>query len=183
MVTHRRTPSRPTLVLPGWFFVVSGVVTTAALVWLAVIAVGELRSGDDTSAAPASTSTPTPSATTASPTPSRTTPSPTPSRTSPSPSPSPSPTVNRSSIAVDVLNGTRTPGLAQRSSGSVQRTGWTVGSVGNWRGAVAASTVYYPAGRETEAKQLAKDIGVEVTAPAVSGMRTDRLTVVLLSVR
>ncbi len=180
-MTHRRTPSRPTLVLPGWFFVVSGVVTLAALVWLALIAVDDLRSDDDTSATPASTSapSPSPSATTASPTPTRTTARPTPSRTTPSPTPD----VDRSSIAVDVLNGTRTPGLARQSSGSVQRTGWTVGAVGNWRGAVAATTVYYPAGREAEAKQLAKDIGVQTTAPAVAGMRTDRLTVVLLSVR
>ncbi|MEH3032573.1 MAG: LytR C-terminal domain-containing protein [Aeromicrobium erythreum] len=178
-MTHRRTPSRSILVLPGWFFVLSAVLCVAAAAWLAVVALdGGSDDPDPVARATPSATTPSPTATT--PSPSATTPSPSPS---PSPTPSPTPTVDRSSIGVSVLNGTRTPGLARRSVAAVQRAGWTVAGVGNWRGAVATSTVFYPAGREAEARQLARDLDVDAVAPAVAGMRSDRLTVVLLAVR
>jgi hypothetical protein len=88
--------------------------------------------------------------------------------------------VSRKHIDVTILNATRTKGLARQVSARVAEAGWTVRSVGNWRSAAAESTVHFPHGHKAEARLLAKDLGIDAVRPLVTGMRTDRLTVVLL---
>ena len=53
--------------------------------------------------------------------------------------------------------------------------------MGNWRGNVPETTVYYPDGKSAQATRLARDLGADRIRPRVSGMRTDRLTVILNS--
>ena len=84
-------------------------------------------------------------------------------------------------MAVSVLNATRTPGLAAQVSGQVSAAGWTVAATGNWAGGATQTAVHYPPGREAEAQLLADDLGIAAVAPAVQGMNTERLTVLLLS--
>jgi hypothetical protein len=88
--------------------------------------------------------------------------------------------VSRADIDVTILNSTRIKGLARQVSARVSKAGWTVRSVGNWRSASAESAVYFPQGHKPEARLLAKDLGIDAVQPVVTGMRTDRLTVVLL---
>ena len=133
------------------------------------------------------TTSPSPSATT---TPSRTgTPSPTTTKTtSPSPipsktataSPTPSPTL-APKVPVVVLNGTTTAGLAAAYAVQVRRAGWTVASTGNWRRtSVSTTTVFYPAGKDASARRLADNLsGSQIVRPALTGMSTSNLTVVV----
>jgi hypothetical protein len=131
----------------------------------------------------ATAGTSSPTATTAA-TPSRTPAPSTPATTAPattrSPSPQPSPTTGPR-ITVDVLNGSTVTGLAQRTAAQVRAEGWTVGLVGNWRRApVATTTVYYAEGDEGSARRLARELsGEQRVAPALSGMSTSRLTLVV----
>ena len=134
-----------------------------------------LAPDDDTPTPSVATSTPTP---TPSPTPS---PTPTPSASpTPSPKPKPKPTVSRKDIDVTVLNATRTVGLARQVSARVKAAGWTVASVGNWRTGAAQTAVHFPRGRKAEARLLAKDLGIDAVLPSTNGMRSDRLTAILL---
>lgn len=172
MSDHRRTPGRKAYVLPGWFLAL----TAAACV------LGLLGLGWVVMLAPEDDSTPNPSAATSTPTPTPSaTPSPTPTSTpSESPSPKPEPKVSRQDIDVSVLNATRTVGLARQVSARVRAAGWTVASVGNWRTGVAQTAVHFPRGHKAEARLLAKDLGVDAVLPSTNGMRSDRLTVILL---
>ena len=174
MVDHRRTPGRKAYVLPGWFLAL-----TAAACVLGVIGLGWVLffGSDDADPDPAAaTASPSATATTASPSP---TPTPTPSK-SPTPSPEPEPTVSRDDIAVSVLNATRTVGLAQQVAARVEKAGWTVGSVANWTTGAAQTAVHFPRGKRAEGRLLAKDLGIDAVLPATNGMRSDRLTVILL---
>jgi cytoskeletal protein RodZ len=171
---HRRTPGRKAYVLPGWFLtltVAACVVGLLGLGWVVMLAPDD-EDPPDTSAA---TSTPTP---TPSPTPSPT-PTPTTSPT-PKPKPKPKPEVTRKDIDVTVLNATRTTGLARQVSARVRAAGWTVASVGNWRTGASQTAVHFPRGRKAEARLLAKDLGIDAVLPSTNGMRSDRLTVILL---
>jgi hypothetical protein len=80
-----------------------------------------------------------------------------------------------------VLNETTERGLAARVAQRLGGLGWTVTGVGNWRGEIATSTVYYPPGMQDAALSLAYDLGLTRLRPQVAGMLTDRLTVVLTS--
>ena len=40
--------------------------------------------------------------------------------------------------------------------------------------------MHFPRGHKPEARLLAKDLGIDAVRPVVTGMRTDRLTVILL---
>ena len=104
---------------------------------------------------------------------------------SPTHSPKPSHTAKQTSPAVArdypvvVLNQTSVTGLAAATAADLRRLGWTVTGVGNWRGDIAQTTVYYPPGRYAQAQQLAHDVGTDRIRPRVSPMRADRLTVIL----
>jgi cytoskeletal protein RodZ len=180
---HRRTVTRRAFVLPAWALVSSAVLVLAGAAWLAVL----LLTGPGDDGSPAAAPTPSAAATTATPSPSESaTAEPTEAATpepseSPEPTPSATPDVDRSAVAVSVLNASRTPGLARSVSQQVTADGWTVGAVGNWRGYSAANTVHYPAGREAQARQLADDLGIQAVQPIVNGMSGQRLTIVLVS--
>ena len=174
MSDHRRTPGRKAYVLPGWFLTLTVAACVAGLLGLGWVVL--FVPDDDSTPTPSvATSTPTP---TPSPTPS---PTPTPSASpTPSPKPKPKPTVSRKDIDVTVLNATRTVGLARQVAARVRAAGWTVASVGNWRTGAAQTAVHFPRGRKAEARLLAKDLGIDAVLPSTSGMRSDRLTVILL---
>jgi hypothetical protein len=63
----------------------------------------------------------------------------------------------------------------------VQEAGWTVGQVGNWRRTtVTAETIFYASGDEGSARRLARELqGDQRVAPALTGMSTTRLTLVV----
>jgi 4-amino-4-deoxy-L-arabinose transferase-like glycosyltransferase len=81
--------------------------------------------------------------------------------------------------AVEVYNNTPRKGLADEVSGRARQAGWTVAGRDNWHGKIVTSTVYFPAGMQAEAAQLAKDIGVGRIKDALDNMKKDRLTVIL----
>lgn len=107
----------------------------------------------------------------------KTTPTPTPTATvKPKPLP---PKVVPAETYVEVYNNSGISGLAGQVAGKAQGAGWNVVGSDNWYGTIEASTVYYPADLEPAAKQLARDLGIGRTKPAIAPMRLDRLTVIL----
>ncbi len=171
---HRKTPAGKALTLPGWVIVCSALVCLAAAVYLGTLLLG----GDGEPAAadgPKTTITSTAPTTTA-----PTTPAPTKSTPSakPTKAPTKAPGVDRN-IPVAVLNNTTTKGLARNVAAKVAAAGWQVSGTGNWRGLIPETTVYYPAGFEAQAGQLAKDLDFGRIRPAVSPMHSDRLTLIL----
>jgi pyruvate/2-oxoglutarate dehydrogenase complex dihydrolipoamide acyltransferase (E2) component len=83
--------------------------------------------------------------------------------------------------AVEVYNNTARKGLAEDVAIRARQVGWTVAGADNWHGKIVTSTVYFPAGMQAEAAQLAKDIGVDRIKDALDTMKKDRLTVILTS--
>jgi pyruvate/2-oxoglutarate dehydrogenase complex dihydrolipoamide acyltransferase (E2) component len=81
--------------------------------------------------------------------------------------------------AVEVYNNTPRKGLAEDVSIRARQAGWTVAGRDNWHGKIVTSTVYFPAGMQAEAAQLARDIGVGRIKDALDNMKKDRLTVIL----
>ena len=104
--------------------------------------------------------------------------SPTPGAT-PEKKPPAKPKVNRAKVRVEVYNNSGVTGLAGRVATRVGTIGWQVVGSDNWYGTVDATTVYYPKRLKAAAKQLALDLGIRRTAPAVDPMRLDRLTLIL----
>jgi hypothetical protein len=78
-----------------------------------------------------------------------------------------------------VLNQSGVSGEAARVAAELENLGYSVTGVGNWRGNVPATTVYYPPGEEAAAAQVAADLGVSRTRERVDPMRTDALTVII----
>ena len=93
--------------------------------------------------------------------------------------PKPKPQVDRSKVVVQVFNNSQVTGLAGRVSGRAAHLGWQVVGSDNWFGTIPTSTVYYPPRLAKAGHQLALDLGIHRTMPAVSPMRFDRLTVIL----
>ena len=89
------------------------------------------------------------------------------------------PAVDRGKVPVEVYNNSGVTGLAGQVGTRVSRIGWQVVGTDNWYGTVDATTVYYPPRLKAAAKQLALDLGVKRTSPAVDPMRLDRLTLIL----
>lgn len=83
--------------------------------------------------------------------------------------------------ALDVLNDSRITGLAHRASAQLQASGWTVVTVGNFKGSpdVPATTIFYPDGDEAAAHKLADAFGVARVLKAPSDLSNTNLTVVL----
>ena len=83
-------------------------------------------------------------------------------------------------VEVVVLNQSTRAGLAGTVAGELRRKGWTVPAVGNFRGVVPSTTVYYPPGDEAPAQAVAEDLA---TAPRIrprfGNLSTTRLTVVV----
>lgn len=109
-----------------------------------------------------------------------TSPQPSPSPTfTPTTKPEPKPQVQRGKVPVEVYNNSGVTGLAGEVGAKAGGMGWQVVGSDNWYGTIPASTVYYPAKLKAAARQLALDLGIKRTAPAVDPMRFDRLTVIL----
>ncbi|MEV6413473.1 LytR C-terminal domain-containing protein [Kribbella sp. NPDC051718] len=81
--------------------------------------------------------------------------------------------------AVEIYNNTPRKGLAEDVSVRARQAGWIVTGKDNWHGKIIASTVYFPAGMQAEANQLARDLGIGRTKDALDNMKKDRLTVIL----
>jgi hypothetical protein len=176
VVEHRKTPSRNVYVPPTWLVILTAAACIVAAAGIGWLIVDGSNGGGGSDKPPAAAPTHTATTPTTTPTP---TPTPTPTETTSSPKPKPKPTVDRTGIAVSVLNNTGASGAAGAFSAKVKTAGWTVGGVGNWRGSVPGNTVYYPPGHEAEATQLGKDVGISRIRPSVAPMRTDRLTIIL----
>jgi cytoskeletal protein RodZ len=83
-------------------------------------------------------------------------------------------------IAVVVLNQTTQGGLANVVADRLRARGWTVAGVGNFRGAVPATTVYYPEGAQAQAEAAASSLPTPArTRPRFGNLSTTRLTVVV----
>jgi hypothetical protein len=89
------------------------------------------------------------------------------------------PTLDRSQVLVDVFNNSQVTGLAAKVASQASKLGWQVVGSDNWYGTIPASTVYYPRQLLRAGHQLALDLGIRRTMPAVAPMRQDRLTVIL----
>ncbi|WP_246210569.1 LytR C-terminal domain-containing protein [Nocardioides piscis] len=112
------------------------------------------------------------------------TPSPTPTTAAaplaPTRTAKPKPVVKRGEVYVEVFNNTGIKGLAASTAAKATQVGWQVVGEDNWVGVIPTSTVYYPERLKAAGKQLALDLGIDRTAPAVPpAMDMDRLTVIL----
>jgi hypothetical protein len=107
-------------------------------------------------------------------------PEPTPTETE-TESPKPKPRVKRGEVYVEVYNNSGIKGLAAATAARATGVGWSVVGEDNWQGLIPTSTVYFPPRLKAAGKQLALDLGIKRTAPAVGVMKRDRLTVILTS--
>lgn len=156
---------------------VLSIVASSALAALAVIAlVGVLilgfgANGDDEAVAP---TLPRPAAGI----PAQPTATATPSRTAlPGPISTPGAVAK---VPVVVLNQTTTTGLAAVFRAQLRAGGWKVPAIGDFRGNVPATTVYYPPGLKAAAKALmAQFFQVGRIRPAFAGISATQLTVIL----
>lgn len=83
-------------------------------------------------------------------------------------------------VAVVVLNQTRQGGLADVVADRLRSRGWTVAGVGNFRGTVPATTVYYPDGAEAQADAAASSLPTPARVrPRFGNLSTTRLTIVV----
>jgi hypothetical protein len=96
----------------------------------------------------------------------------------PHPKPQP-PAVQRGKVYVEVYNNSGITGLAGSVGEKATGMGWQVVGTDNWYGTIPATTVYYPPKLQAAGKQLALDLGIKRSAPAVDPMRRDRLTLIL----
>ena len=103
-------------------------------------------------------------------------PSPTPTVTE---KPKPKPQVKRGEVYVEVYNNSGIKGLAATTATRATDVGWAVVGEDNWYGVIPTSTVYFPPRLKAAGKQLALDLGIKRTAPAVGVMKRDRLTIIL----
>ncbi|MDR7251864.1 hypothetical protein J2X46_000836 [Nocardioides sp. BE266] len=101
---------------------------------------------------------------------------PTPSST---PTPKPTPQLKRGEVYVEVFNNSGIKGLAAGTAAKATQVGWAVVGEDNWYGVIPTTTVYFPPRLKAAGKQLALDLGIKRTAPAVGVMKRDRLTVIL----
>jgi len=85
-----------------------------------------------------------------------------------------------SDMQVVVLNQTTRRGLASTVAAQLRSAGWPVPAVGNFRGIVPSTTVYYPPGGEAGALAVAADLPVEPRVrPSFGNLSERRLTVVV----
>ena len=93
--------------------------------------------------------------------------------------PAPKPKVKRGEVYVEVFNNSGIKGLAATTAAKATTVGWSVVGEDNWYGVVPTTTVYFPPRLKAAGKQLALDLGIKRTAPAVGEMKRDRLTIIL----
>jgi len=164
------------------------VVSVAALLAAWVHLVGE-RGSAVAAPDPSPTTSSKPAVPTLSASPDPTTPSPSPTSASPAePTPTPTePAASESSVPVDrtvpvtVLNGTRRTGLASAVAAQLRAKGWTVISVGNWRGSGVTTTTVFVDGEKDAAATMRRDLPTaDATRTPIGAMKDGRITVVLM---
>lgn len=180
MVAHRKNvPPGKAYVPSTWFIVLTVMVLVGGAGWLGWLVIDDDSTSVDVAA---------PAATTPAATPEPTEPSGSAGSADETPEPDETPTPSEDtpdepagerSATVSVLNNSGVAGAARAFSAKVTTAGWTLGGVGNWTGSIGANTVYYPAGLESQAQQLAEDVGIDRVRPRVAPMRPDRLTIIL----
>lgn len=104
---------------------------------------------------------------------------PTPEPTTPARTAKPEPQVARGEVYVEVFNNSGIKGLAAVTASKATTVGWAVVGEDNWYGVVPTTTVYFPPRLKAAGKQLALDLGIKRTSPAVGEMKRDRLTIIL----
>ncbi|MGB8652874.1 MAG: LytR C-terminal domain-containing protein, partial [Mycobacteriales bacterium] len=82
-------------------------------------------------------------------------------------------------LPVTVLNNSRITGLADRAAARFRAGGWPTPVVGNFRGRVERTTVYYAPGQQASAARFARQFGIGRVAPRFAGLPGSGLTVVL----
>jgi hypothetical protein len=83
-------------------------------------------------------------------------------------------------VEVVVLNQSGRAGLAGQVADVLRGDGWTVPAVGNFRGIVPATTVYYPPGTQDAAQAAAESLPTTPRIrPRFGNLSTSRLTVVV----
>ncbi len=82
---------------------------------------------------------------------------------------------------VQVLNNSRRTGLAHQVAAELTAKGWTLGIVGNLRGAIPVPTVYYSPGKKAAAEHLAHEFSSiqRVLPNSSAGLRATGVTLVL----
>ncbi len=93
--------------------------------------------------------------------------------------PRPEPQVKRGEVYVEVFNNSGIKGLAATTAAKATQVGWAVVGEDNWYGVIPTTTVYFPPRLKAAGQQLALDLGIKRTSPAVGVMKHDRLTVIL----
>jgi hypothetical protein len=79
-----------------------------------------------------------------------------------------------------VLNQSTRKGLASTVADRLRARGWVVAAVGNFRGVVPSTTVYYPSGAQAQALAAAHSLpGTPRIRPRFGNLSTSRLTVVV----
>lgn len=91
----------------------------------------------------------------------------------------PEPQVKRGDVYVEVFNNSGITGLAADVAARATDVGWSVVGEDNWVGNIPTTTVYVPPRLKAAGKQLALDLGISRTMPAVGVMKRDRLTIIL----
>lgn len=82
-------------------------------------------------------------------------------------------------LPVTVLNNSRYAGLADRAAARFRAAGWATPVVGNFRGRLRESTVYFSPGQEAVARRFAAQFGIARVLPRFDGLPGSGLTVVL----
>ncbi|MBV9291042.1 MAG: LytR C-terminal domain-containing protein [Frankiales bacterium] len=83
-------------------------------------------------------------------------------------------------VPVTVLNNSRRSGLAHHVAGELASGGWPIARVGNFRGRLAETTLYYPAGQLDSARLLARHYpSVQRLEPRPSWLPGHGLTLVV----
>jgi hypothetical protein len=124
------------------------------------------------------TALPTP--TSATPEPVATSHSPKPQRTAPVEEPSATATRRVEKIAVTVLNNSTIQHLAARAADQLRARSWPIRLVGNYRGRLPVSTLYYLPGQQDAARLLAREFpAVERVLPRPEHLPGSGLTLVV----
>ena len=84
-------------------------------------------------------------------------------------------------LPVTVLNGTRRTGLAAAVAADLRAKGWTIISIGNWRGTGVDTTTVFVNGEKDAAATMRRDVGAaDATRTPIGAMKDGRITLVLM---
>ncbi|HET7530712.1 MAG TPA: LytR C-terminal domain-containing protein [Mycobacteriales bacterium] len=121
-----------------------------------------------------------PTTTSASPQPTATSRSPKPQRTAPVEEPSATTSPRIDKVAVTVLNNSTIQHLAARAAEQLRARSWPIRLVGNYRGRLPVSTLYYLPGQQDVARLLAHEFpAVERVLPRPESLPGSGLTLVV----